>query len=65
MFQNDGGVRVSREAHEALEPSCIAPTVQAFGGSVMIGGVLHMVAIRFGNLVQHQNEISRIFEHPR
>ena len=38
MFQNYGSVRVKREAHEALDPSCIAPTVQASEGSVMIWG---------------------------
>jgi transposase len=38
LFQNDGRVRVRREPHEALDPSCIAPTVQASGGSVMIWG---------------------------
>ena len=38
LFQHDGRVRVRREAHEALDPSCIVPTVQAFGGSMMIWG---------------------------
>ena len=36
LFQHDGRIRVRREAHEALDPSCTVPTVQASGGSVMI-----------------------------
>lgn len=38
LFQHDGRVRVRREPHESLDPSCIVPTVQASGGSVMIWG---------------------------
>ena len=41
LFQHDGRVRVRREAHEALDPSCIVPTVQASGGSVMIWGCFY------------------------
>ena len=36
LFQNDGRVRVWRKPHEALDPACVSPTVQASGGSVMI-----------------------------
>ena len=36
MFQNDGRVSVRREAHETLDPSRIAPAVEASIGSVMI-----------------------------
>ena len=36
LFQNDGRVRVWQEPHEALDPACVSPTVQASGGSVMI-----------------------------
>ena len=36
LFQDDG--RVRGEAHEALDPSFIAPTVQASGGSAKIWG---------------------------
>jgi hypothetical protein len=38
LFQNDGRVRLMRQPHDAMDPSCIAPTVQASGGSVMIWG---------------------------
>ena len=38
LFQNDGRVKVWRQPHEALDSSCITPTVQASGGSVMIWG---------------------------
>ncbi|GBM01870.1 hypothetical protein AVEN_218988-1 [Araneus ventricosus] len=38
LFQNDGRTRVRRKPHEAMEPSCIVPTVQANGGSIMIRG---------------------------
>ncbi|GBN30534.1 hypothetical protein AVEN_192516-1 [Araneus ventricosus] len=36
LFQNDGRTRVRREPYEAMGPSCIVPTVQANGGSIMI-----------------------------
>ena len=38
LFQNDGRVRVWRQPHKALDPSCVTPTVQASGGSMMIWG---------------------------
>ncbi|GBL87934.1 hypothetical protein AVEN_192094-1 [Araneus ventricosus] len=38
LFQNDGCTRVRREPHKAMDPSCIIPTVQANGGSIMIWG---------------------------
>ncbi|GBL85901.1 Transposable element Tcb1 transposase [Araneus ventricosus] len=36
LFHNDGCTRVRQEPHEAMDPSCIVPTVQTFGGSIMI-----------------------------
>ncbi|KAF7645433.1 hypothetical protein LDENG_00204610 [Lucifuga dentata] len=38
LFQSDGRIRVRREADEVMHPSCLVPTVQACGGSVMIWG---------------------------
>ena len=38
LFQSDGDIRVRREADEVMHPSCLMPTVQACGGSVMIWG---------------------------
>ena len=38
LFQSDGPIRVRREADEVMLPSCLVPTVQACGGSVMIWG---------------------------
>lgn len=38
LFQSDGRIRVRREPHEAMDPSCMVPTVQASGGSVMLWG---------------------------
>lgn len=38
LFQSDGRIRVRREAGEVMHPSCLVPTVQACGGSVMIWG---------------------------
>ncbi|GBO22440.1 hypothetical protein AVEN_91179-1 [Araneus ventricosus] len=36
LFQNYGRTGVGRELHEAKEPLCIVPTVQANGGSILI-----------------------------
>ena len=41
LFQSNGRVRVRREMHEVIHPSCIVPTVQASGGSVMIWGCIN------------------------
>ncbi|KAF7652311.1 hypothetical protein LDENG_00098550 [Lucifuga dentata] len=38
LFQSDGHIRVRREADEVMHPSCLVPTIQACGGSVMIWG---------------------------
>ena len=38
LFQHDGRVRVRREPHEAMDPTCLVPTVHSSGGSVMIWG---------------------------
>ncbi|GBN55695.1 hypothetical protein AVEN_70747-1 [Araneus ventricosus] len=38
LFENDGRTRVRMEPHEAMDTSCIVPTVQANGGSIMIWG---------------------------
>ena len=38
LFQSDGSIRVRREADEVMHPSCLVPTVQACGGSVLIWG---------------------------
>ncbi|GBN77863.1 hypothetical protein AVEN_86917-1 [Araneus ventricosus] len=36
LFQNDGLNGIRREPYEAMDLSCIVPTVQANGGSIMI-----------------------------
>lgn len=36
LFSTDGRRRVWRLPHEALDPSCMVPTVQASGGSCMV-----------------------------
>ena len=38
LFQSGGGNWVRREADEEMQPSGLVPTVQAYGGSVMIWG---------------------------
>lgn len=39
LYRADGRVRVWRQPHESMDPSCQQGTVQAGGGSVMVWGV--------------------------
>ncbi|GBM10894.1 hypothetical protein AVEN_42145-1 [Araneus ventricosus] len=38
LLQNGGRIRVRRDPLETMDPSCIVPTVQANGGSILIWG---------------------------
>ncbi|GBN80718.1 Transposable element Tcb2 transposase [Araneus ventricosus] len=39
LYRADGRVRVWRQPHESMDPTCQQWTVQAGGGSVMVWGV--------------------------
>lgn len=51
LSQRHGCIRVRREAHEAMHPSCIVPTVQAYGSSVMIWGCFTWSGLGSANIV--------------
>ncbi|GBM04891.1 hypothetical protein AVEN_252830-1 [Araneus ventricosus] len=40
LLQADVGLRIWRQAHEAMDPACQVGTVQGHGGSIMVWGVL-------------------------
>jgi hypothetical protein len=50
LFQNDGRLRMRRQPHPAMDHACIAPTVQASGGSVMIWGCFTWAGLSSGTL---------------
>ncbi len=39
LWHSDGRVRILREEHESMDPSCLVSTVQADGGGVMVWGI--------------------------
>ncbi len=43
-----GSVRICREEHESMDPSCLVSTVQAAGGGVMVWGIIFLAL--FGHL---------------
>jgi hypothetical protein len=38
IFCTDGHVKIWRNPHEAMDPSCLVPTVHSSGGGIMVWG---------------------------
>ena len=45
LRHSDGRVRIWRQQHESMDPSCLISTVQAGGGGVMVWGIFSWLTL--------------------
>lgn len=58
IFQSDGCIRVRKEVDEIMHLLWIVPTVQAYGGSVMIWGCFSLSGLGSATSFAQKNEVS-------